>query len=512
MEQGEFPMSDYWERRAELSAICVCIGIVSALPFTQWVLSANATPQAPGVELGPAHTRQADAGQIITYNHTLTNTGTTTDTFLLEVLSTQGWPVELLGGVYPSGTVLLPLQVGSQMTASFQVSLTVPLDIAGVTEITNITATSQLSPTVQDTVVDTTIVYDRTYLPLINRGYKPPIDTDHDGLADYEERVKYLTDPGLADTDGDGIFDGDWNERREYVYTVRVVMKIRQPFDIETMNDLYQDVRITDGSDQDGYTQIEAIIYPETVVDAYPSPYPLGDLPPGLQLYTQPGIATNYSPSMQSEVLQIVEGAETDVEAINQVFQWVSDETTYYLDYSIPEVYYTYLEDGEVKVRNYNGSLPVEELLQTHYFADSMFQLRTHGTCTSIATLKCAMLKAAGIPCRVIQTIFPIYYHEDQAVPYANNLNREWHCVYEQPSGQSPWWCNHAFIEVYLGERWIRADWTVNIRHEDPLCLSLKILSVSDWSEVDFSETWPVDWIHSRPYYTLLLEDQEPQH
>jgi transglutaminase-like putative cysteine protease len=358
--------------------------------------------------------------------------------------------------------------------------------------------------------------YLSSVLSVIGRVVVVPIplhlDTDHDGLSDYEEVAKYSTDPRRADTDGDGFPDGDWNERREYVYTVRILIKIRQPFDAQTMNDWYQDVRTLGDPDPDGYTQVEAIIYPDTVVDVYPSSYPLDDPPPELQRYTLPGIAANYTPNMQSEVLQILEGSETDVDAANRVSQWISEETTFYLDQSVPEVYYTYLENGEVKVRNYGGPLPVEELLQTHYFADSMFQMRTHGSCTSIANLRCAMLKAAGIPCRVIQTIFPIYYHGDQTVPYVNNLKREWSCVFEQPSGQGASWCNHAFVEVYVGDRWIRADRTINVRHEDPLCLSLKILSVSDWSEVDFSETWPVDWIHNRPFYTLLLEDQEPQH
>ncbi len=131
---------------------------------------ASTSPQSLGVELGPDHTRRVGAGQTITYHHTLTNTGTTTDTFLLEFLSTQHWPTDLLGGAYPTGTLVLPLQVGPQITASFQVSLIVPLGTAGVTETTIITATSQLSPTVQDTATDTTIVVIyRVYLPLVLR-------------------------------------------------------------------------------------------------------------------------------------------------------------------------------------------------------------------------------------------------------------------------------------------------------------------------------------------------------
>jgi hypothetical protein len=71
-------------------------------------------------------------------------------------------------------------------------------------------------------------------------------------------------------------------------------------------------------------------------------------------------------------------------------------------------------------------------------------------------------------------------------------------------------------MEVYLGNRWVRVVQTIGIYHENPSCLHLKILSLADWSEVDFSQTWPVDWVDERPYYTLLIEDraiqdQEPQ-
>ncbi len=340
----------------------------------------------------------------------------------------------------------------------------------------------------------------------------PDGDYDGDGLSNQDELSKYETDPYDSDSDGDGTPDGAWDERREYVYSVHAVIKIRQPFDVDEMNDPFQDVKAIAGPDDRGYTELDILIFPDAKPPLVPAPYPLEGLTGELLALTEPGISTNYSPAMQSEVLQIVAEAETDVGAVGQVLQWVSQKTTQYVDQSIPEVYFTYLEGGEVKVRNYTGPLPVEELLETHYFADSMFRMRTHGTCTSIATLKCAMIKAAGIPCRVLQTIPLIYYHGDQTEPYANNLDREWGCVLEQPSGQGSMWANHAFPEVYLGGRWIRVDWTVNIRYEDPNCLTLKILSVPDFGEVDFSETWPVDWIHNRPYYTLLLEDQEPQH
>ncbi len=339
------------------------------------------------------------------------------------------------------------------------------------------------------------------------------VDTDGDSLNDYFEIVKYKTNPLKADSDGDGISDNNWNERQEYAYTVRVVIRLREPFDLDAMNDLYQDVRLVEASDKAGYTKMEAIIYPETHAILKASAYPLEPLPRELQSYTQPGIATNYEADMQAKVLDIVAGATTDAQVVEKVLNWVRKETKNYLDYSIPEVYYTYLDDGEVQMRNYEDSLPIEDLLRTHYFAASMFRERTHGTCTSIATLKCAMLRAAGIPCRLIQTLFPIYHHGSQTEPYTNKLSRKWEaCSFEQPAGDDQEWANHAFLEVYLGKQWVRVDENLGIYHDRSNCLSLKILSVADWSEVDFSETWPVDWIHNRPYYTLLIDDLNPQH
>jgi len=337
-------------------------------------------------------------------------------------------------------------------------------------------------------------------------------DTDGDALSDYVETVKYRTDPLQADSDEDGLPDSDWSEKREYVYTARTLIRLREPFDLGTMNDLYQDVRIVAGPDEAGYTTLETIIYPDTHPILTASAYPSKALPEELQAYIQPGIATNYDSDMRAEVLDIVAGSTTDIQVAKRVVGWVRNETSFYLDTSIPEVYFTYRDDGKVKVRNYSDSLPVDELLRTHYFAASMFKEHTHGTCTSIATLKCAMLKAAGIPCRLIQTLFPIYYHGSQTEPYTNNLRRDWSgCSYEQSPGDEPISANHAFMEVYLGSQWVRVDEGFGIFQQGPRCLGLKILSVADWSEVDFSETWPVDWIHDRPYYTILIEDQEPQ-
>jgi transglutaminase-like putative cysteine protease len=336
-------------------------------------------------------------------------------------------------------------------------------------------------------------------------------DTDGDTLTDHAETVKYGTNPLEADSDGDGVADSDWDERREYAYSVYTRLLIREPFDVEVMTDAYQDVCVVAGPDENGYTELETIMYPDAKVPINASSYPLTDLPDDVAVYTEPGIATNYDAEMQAAVQDIVGDAETDIQATLRIVNWVRTETTTQLDYSIPEFFYVTVEEGEVRVRNYEDPFPVEDLLRTHYYADSMFSERTHGTCTSIATLKCAMLRAAGIPCRLIQTVPMVYSHGSQTVPYTNNLTRSWNTRLQQPPGDSCTMANHGYLEVYLGGQWLRVDGNIGIYCQAP-GLYLKILSVADWSEVDFTETWPVDWIHERPFYTLVIEDQEPEH
>lgn len=158
---------------------------LTAYATTTLTIANTADTDYIGVDIGPSHIQQATPGQILAYYHTLTNTGSLTETFLVEVSSSQGWPVKLLGGLYPTGTMLLPLTVGAQMAVPFQVSLTVPVSVVWGTEITVITATSQTSSTVRDVTTDTSIVPSRIYLPVIfNRWppipYKPSLTSIQD--------------------------------------------------------------------------------------------------------------------------------------------------------------------------------------------------------------------------------------------------------------------------------------------------------------------------------------------
>jgi len=124
---------------------------------TTTVVSAPVVEQA-GVEFGPKYNVALQAGEAITYMHTLTNTGTTTDTFDLVAV---GW-----------GNLLTPtpITLSHAATATLPLHVVVPTDaVSGTINVTHITATSRLDPDVTATISNTITVVQvdyQVYLPL----------------------------------------------------------------------------------------------------------------------------------------------------------------------------------------------------------------------------------------------------------------------------------------------------------------------------------------------------------
>lgn len=107
----------------------------------------------------------------------------------------------------PTGGVSVPIQPTTPTPTT--TAVTIP-DIPGVnvpitttTVITTVVATSS-EPTL-DTDNDGLTDYEETNTHHTNPNV---VDTDHDGLSDYEEVKIYKTNPLNSDTDGDGYLDG----------------------------------------------------------------------------------------------------------------------------------------------------------------------------------------------------------------------------------------------------------------------------------------------------------------
>jgi len=343
-------------------------------------------------------------------------------------------------------------------------------------------------------------------------------DTDADGLTDYEEIQKYLTNPLEADSDGDGISDFDWNERREYTYSIQAIVDLRPPFTLEEMQDFYQDVQILEEL-ADDVTRFEVVLYPEDREIVNPAPFK-----PTNNEYTAPTLTKNYSAVMQNELGDLVKEASTDLEATLKILRYFPEKTRYIeidndLGYStdLPLNFSMHLTpEGELIKKGLGepSHIPMEEIEKHVLFADSMFEYGTHGACGSTSTLRGAMLRSVGLEEKMIVTIPLLYFYENDRTE-VKLKDQYWDKMVASIPKDETSAADHFFNMVKIGTRWIRADYTImngaNIFNKNSLYI--KILEQHEILEDDFTRYWTYEtWREKRPYKYVSIIEQEALH
>ncbi|HVS12094.1 MAG TPA: hypothetical protein VMS76_19695 [Planctomycetota bacterium] len=300
-------------------------------------------------------------------------------------------------------------------------------------------------------------------------------DADRDGLSDFAEVHKYLTDPKKADSDGDGIPDGDWDERREYAYTVRAVMHVMAPFDVATMNDDYQDVRVLDV--RPDLIEFEVVVYPfATVAEAIEPDRGWRKPPAALKRYLEPGTCCNWDKGMQRalEVELAREGVELakldDVEAARAVSKWLMDRSkfedsfaTFAVDFRDGKLVVPDERRADLEETARSRGRTLAEQWDREIYGKGMFETRLHGSCTSSAIYLSTGLKAAGIPTRTIVCVPVVDANDEREVGWISTrishvgVRQKLLAAAERNRGK---WASHTFNEVYVGRRWRRLNYT----------------------------------------------------
>jgi len=330
-------------------------------------------------------------------------------------------------------------------------------------------------------------------------------DTDGDGLSDYDEYCKYRTDPMKRDSDGDGKPDGDWDERREYTYTIRAICEIRPPSSMEMINDLYQDARPFDKKATLNDARVaDVLIFPYAEAHVYAQTYPKKDLVERLKEYIEPTVSMNYSPEMKKQIDRIVEGSATDVAAIEKMLQWLNQKTR--LVRELPHWEYLHVTDGKIVWHKSIGS-PArnKQFLETNFLGDAMFKNKVHGTCSSTAIIRGTMFRAAGLPTRLVQTLPLMTRYSEDPEPLADRLRMRG--MAEGYSwGPGPGGANHTYNEVFLNNRWVRVDNSIGTGPFVGDKLFVKAWSSADWNSLK------EEWNDKRCFRALDVSDARPKY
>jgi hypothetical protein len=350
-------------------------------------------------------------------------------------------------------------------------------------------------------------------------------DSDGDGLSDYEELHKYLTDPARADSDGDGVPDGDANERREYTYTIEAVRTLRTWYHPEAMDDDFQDVEVI--SEKGGVLTYRVVLYP------YANDAPVGDpawkahaSDPAFARLLAPSRTANWDETMQAEILaSIPAGIATDLELARYLVPTCLarrtnpaaiakgvDPVDLRVDLRGADAFIPPASKTLFKART-SRSYPTDsdaDFLLGMLFAKTMFDRRLDGACTESATYLVAVLRAAGIPARGIETNALLDFSDPKQVALLGQLaNAE---IREALRKEAPSYNGHHYVEAYIGGRWLKINNDrrvgVGILDVGGTAISCKCDAYFDVADTPVSEIWRKGYPAPLPYSLVSLSDR----
>jgi hypothetical protein len=359
-------------------------------------------------------------------------------------------------------------------------------------------------------------------------------DTDGDGLPDFQEVHKYRTDPRKKDTAGEGVPDGDWQQRREFTYSVRAVLRVMPPYNLPALTDDYQDVRVR--AETKEYAELEVVAYPlnSNAAAIRGNPNWKKDYA-GMTDYLAPGVTTNWDEAMRQDLLRELakDGIDpdklTDKEVVEQVSRWLFRRSQYRNMFC---TFYVGFPDGKPEVlpgleqaferEKGDPGWTVRQQFEHELLGKEMFARKTYGTCTSTAVYQTTVLRALGIPTRIILCI-PLADGSDPAQlellekGLTNHRVRSDAVLGALAGGGG--FTSHTFCEVFVGGRWRRLNYTTlgqNVLERNYLGLMVHVHTFRDLSEANLAATWGVRYArgrrddvfrHSNPYRLLEVSD-----
>lgn len=360
-------------------------------------------------------------------------------------------------------------------------------------------------------------------------------DRDGDGLSDFQEVHKYGTDPESADSDGDGRPDGEWDERREFTYTITTVLRVLPPADVEAANDDFQDARLR--SESGGYVELEVVHYPlNTVGGAIDGDRNWRRAARDFDDFVKSTTTSRWNKKMARQLARELRDAGVDVDeaddrtlalaAARRLMERSEFEdgfTTFLADYDGRKAVIPRELKQRAREDSRKAGRTVEEQWERELFADGMFEHRVHGSCTSSAIYLCGGLRAVGLPTRIVLVVPLVDANDPEEIAMIETGVRHHRVRATILKGIRPLvgsWASHTFNEVLVGGRWRRLNYT---RLGQPTLdaglygLTTHILTVRDWADARMGRTvgrrqglrqYDDEFGHANPYHTVALWDE----
>jgi hypothetical protein len=290
----------------------------------------------------------------------------------------------------------------------------------------------------------------------------------------------------------------------ESTYTVRVTMRIMKP--VVVIENQYQTARVV--KETDTYREVEYTIFPLVREEPVEGNANWRSVPAEMSAFVRPGITCNWDEAMRRDLIHSLKADGIDVEALDdkavveKVSAWLLKRNKY--NDKMFDTWYVDFPNGKPRLLpgleqafekgKGDSKWSVQDQFEHELLGREMYFNKTVGSCTSYAILQATVLKALGIPTRIV-LLTPIVDSNDETQWEMVRKEIHHHRVRSAltiglpPGGFS----NHTINEVYVGKRWVRLNYRqIGQPALDAKCFGLTVQThvVNDWSETGYAATW----------------------
>lgn len=285
-------------------------------------------------------------------------------------------------------------------------------------------------------------------------------------------------------------------------YTITTVMKLVQPYDVRAMNDEFQSAKLLRQEGGVGTFQITYRPFHRQVVTANPN-WRIDDAK--MTEFLKPRLCANWDAALKEQILRDLRADGIDVSklddktVVEKVSRWALNRSAFNSQFGLWMVefqnghpYIPAKLDSAFKREEPKG-MSRQAIFDRELFGKGMYLNRTHGACTSSSTYMATILRAVGIPTRIILTIPSCDGNDPKQVETLTKAVRHHKTSRAITKASGPGFSNHVFNEVWVGKKWVRLNYDrlgQPIVDADYEGLMTHVYTALDVSEVPFAKTW----------------------
>jgi len=286
-------------------------------------------------------------------------------------------------------------------------------------------------------------------------------------------------------------------------YTITTTVRLVQPYDIRAMNDEFQSAKLI--GEKGGVGTFEITYRPLHIQQVTADPnWRKSDRK--MAEYLLPRTCANWDADLKTQILSDLRKDGIDPEKLDdktlveRVSNWALQRSRFNDQFGLWMIEFNHGSPtipASLKksfAENEPKGASLQQIYAQEVFGKGMYAAKTHGACTSTSTYMTTILRAIGIPTRIILTV-PACDPNDKSQVKALTMAVRHHKTVQaiRLAATSNGFVNHVFNEVWVGGKWVRLNYN---RLGQPIVdanyggLITHVYTALDISDVPFAKTW----------------------